>query len=117
MDIEQLAMEDLIAIDERDPACKCVAQAFLYFKGYKALQAQRFAHVLWLQKRYDLAHLIQARVSEVFDIDIHPGASIGGGLMLDHGTGVVIGETARIGKNCSILHGVTLGGTGNEKGK
>jgi serine O-acetyltransferase len=116
LDIERLAMEDLIAIDERDPACKCVTQAFLYFKGFKALQAHRFAHILWLKKREDLAHLIQARVSEVFDIDIHPGATIGGGLMLDHGTGVVIGETAKIGVNCSLLHGVTLGGTGNQLG-
>lgn len=113
LDIERLALEDLIAIEERDPACRCIAQAFLYFKGFKALQTHRFAHILWLQNRPDLAHLLQGRSSEIFGVDIHPGASLGGGLMIDHATGVVIGETAVIGENCSMLHGVTLGGTGH----
>mmetsp|Transcript_11565 Transcript_11565/g.10486 ORF Transcript_11565/g.10486 Transcript_11565/m.10486 type:complete len:356 (+) Transcript_11565:134-1201(+) len=115
-DIERLAMEDLIAVEERDPACRCIAQAFLYFKGFKSIQSHRFAHILWISNRKDLALVIQARNSEVFGVDIHPGANIKGGLMVDHATGVVIGETATVGRNCSMLHGVTLGGTGNEIG-
>lgn len=84
----------------------------LYFKGWKAIQAYRMAHVLWQLDRKDLALVIQARCTEVFGIDLHPAADIGCGLMIDHGTGVVIGETARIGNNCTLMHGVTLGGTG-----
>jgi len=109
--IEQLAMEDLIAVEVKDPACKSIAQVFLYFKGYKSIQCYRLAHVLWVHNRRDLAMVIQARCTEVFGVDIHPGALIGGGLMIDHGTGVVIGETAVIGRDCSFLHGITLGGT------
>jgi serine O-acetyltransferase len=109
---ERLAMEDLIAVEERDPACKSIAQVLLYFKGFKSLQSYRLAHILWINNRIDLAMVIQARATEVFGVDIHPAAVIGGGLMIDHGTGVVIGETAIIGKNCSFLHGITLGGTG-----
>lgn len=109
--IEQLAMEDLIAVETKDPACKSIAQVFLYFKGYKSIQCYRLAHVLWVHNRRDLAMVIQARCTEVFGVDIHPGALIGGGLMIDHGTGVVIGETAIIGRDCSFLHGITLGGT------
>lgn len=112
-DLVKLAMEDLIAVEQRDPACRCIAQAFLYFKGFKAIQIHRCANVLWKKKRYDLAYLLQSRSSEIFSVDIHPAANIGGGLMMDHATGVVIGETSKIGKNCSLLHGVTLGGTGN----
>lgn len=111
-DIEKLALLDLIAVEQRDPACRSVVSVFLYFKGYKAIQAYRMAHVLWKNDRKDLAMLIQARCSEIFGIDIHPGAVIGGGLMIDHGTGVVIGETSVIGNGCTFLHGVTLGGTG-----
>ena len=110
--LERCALEDLIAVESRDPACRGVCQVFLYFKGYKSLQAYRFAHMLWMQGRKDLAMLIQARCTEVFGIDIHPGASLGPGMVIDHGTGVVIGETSVVGKNCTFLHGITLGATG-----
>ena len=113
--LERLAMEDMIAVEQRDPACRSIAQVFLYFKGFKSIQVYRFSHVLWNQGRRDLAMVIQARNTEVFGVDIHPGARISGGLMIDHGTGVVIGETAVVGVNCSFLHGTTLGGTGVSK--
>lgn len=112
-EIERLAIEDLVAVEKRDPACTAIVQVLLYFKGYKSIQCYRFAHALWKRDRKDLAMVIQARCTEVFGVDIHPGAVIGGGLMIDHGTGVVIGETVVVGKNCSFLHGITLGGTGN----
>jgi serine O-acetyltransferase len=115
--VERLAMEDLIAVEERDPACLSIAQAFLYFKGYNSLQAYRCSHVLWVNNRPDLALLIQSRSTEIFGVDIHPAAIIGSGLMIDHGTGVVIGETTVIGKNCSFLHGITLGGTGKSESR
>ena len=111
-DVEQLAMQDLIAVEERDPACRSVASVLLYFKGYKAIQCYRMAHVLWMHDRKDLAMVIQGQCAEVFGVDIHPGAVIGGGLMVDHGTGVVIGETCVIGSCCTFMHGITLGGTG-----
>lgn len=108
--------KDLLAVKERDPACISYAHCFLNFKGFLAVQAYRIAHYLWLQDRKILALLIQSRVSEVFGIDIHPGAKIGNGIMFDHGTGIVNGETAVIGNNVSILHNVTLGGTGKSGG-
>ncbi len=111
-DIEQLAMQDLIAVEERDPACRSVASVLLYFKGYKAIQCYRMAHILWVHDRKDLAMVIQGECAEVFGVDIHPGAVIGGGLMIDHGTGVVLGETCVIGNGCTFMHGITLGGTG-----
>jgi len=114
-DIEALAMQDLVAVEERDPACRSVASVLLYFKGFKAIQCYRMAHVLWTLDRKDLAMVLQARCTEVFGIDIHPAANIGCGLMVDHGTGLVIGETAVIGSNCTLMHGVTLGGTGKSK--
>ncbi|PWA69591.1 serine O-acetyltransferase [Artemisia annua] len=89
---------------------------FLNFKGFIAIQCHRIAHYLWLENRKVLALMIQSRVSEVFALDIHPGAKIGSGIMLDHATGVVIGETTVIGNNVSILHNVTLGGTGKTSG-
>ncbi|XP_071730264.1 serine acetyltransferase 1, chloroplastic-like [Rutidosis leptorrhynchoides] len=107
---------DLKAVKERDPACISYVHCFLNFKGFVACQAHRIAHNLWLQGRTILALLIQSRVSEVFSIDIHPGAKIGSGVMFDHGTGIVIGETSVIGNNVSILHNVTLGGTGKSCG-
>jgi len=113
--IERLAMEDIIAVEERDPACRSIAQVFLYFKAYQSIQAYRMSHVMWLENRKDLAMVIQGRSTEVFGVDIHPGCLIGPGLMIDHGTGVVIGETAVIGEDCSFLHGITLGGTGTSK--
>lgn len=103
---------DMRAVKERDPACVTYSQCLLNFKGYLACQAHRVAHRLWTQGRQALALALQSRISEVFDIDIHPAAVIGPGVLFDHGTGVVIGETAVIGENVSILHHVTLGGTG-----
>ncbi|MEP3074435.1 serine O-acetyltransferase [Maricaulis sp.] len=106
------AAADMIAVDERDPACLSLLQPFLYFKGYHALQAHRIAHWLWMQGRQTLAFHLQSRVGERFGLDIHPAARIGSGVMFDHATSVVIGETAVVGDDCSILHEVTLGGTG-----
>lgn len=115
-DLESLAIMDIMAIKDRDPACDSILTAFLHFKGYKAIQTYRAAHSLWRIGRKELAVAIQSTCSEVFGVDIHPGAVIQGGLMIDHATGVVIGETATIGRNCSILHGVTLGSSGKDKG-
>ncbi|KAI3703067.1 hypothetical protein L6452_28822 [Arctium lappa] len=115
-DIVRCVKDDLRAVKERDPACISYVHCFLNFKGFLGCQAYRISHKLWLQNRKILALLIQNRVSEVFGLDIHPGAKIGRGLMFDHATGVVIGETAVIGDNVSILHNVTLGGTGKSGG-
>lgn len=115
-EIVEAVKDDLRAVKERDPACISYVHCFLNFKGFLACQAHRIAHKLWSQDRKILALLIQNRVSEVFALDIHPGAKIGSGLMLDHATGVVIGETAVIGNDVSILHNVTLGGTGKSGG-
>ena len=103
---------DLMATFERDPACHKSVDAFLHFKGYHAIQTHRFAHALWQSGRRDLAAYLQSRSSQVFQVDINPAARIGKGIMLDHATGFVVGETAAIGDNVSILQGVTLGGTG-----
>ncbi|XP_052177296.1 serine acetyltransferase 1, chloroplastic-like [Diospyros lotus] len=108
--------DDLKAVKERDPACLSFVHCFLNFKGFLACQAHRVAHKLWLQGRKTLALVLQNRVSEVLAVDIHPGARIGRGILLDHATGVVVGETAVIGDNVSILHNVTLGGTGKSGG-
>ncbi|KAK1646247.1 hypothetical protein QYE76_064052 [Lolium multiflorum] len=102
---------DLLAVRDRDPACAKMVHCFLYNKGFLALQAHRAAHALWSEGRTAAALLLQSRASEVFGVDIHPGARIGGGIMLDHATGVVIGETAVVEDDVSILHAVTLGGT------
>ena len=103
---------DARAVYERDPACSGYIQPFLYFKGYQALQSYRVAHWLWNEGRHTLAHHLQSRVSTVFGVDIHPAAKMGRGVMIDHATSVVIGETAVVGDDCSLLHEVTLGGTG-----
>lgn len=108
--------DDLRAVKERDPACISYVHCFLNFKGFLACQAHRVANKLWLQGRKVLAVMIQNRVSEVFGVDIHPGAKIGSGILLDHATGIVVGETAVIGNDVSILHSVTLGGTGKTSG-
>jgi serine O-acetyltransferase len=108
--------DDLRAVVQRDPAARGFAQPFLNFKGFHALQSYRVAHWLWGQGRSALAFYFQSRISSVFDIDIHPAAKIGKGILIDHGTGVVIGETAVVGDEVSMLHGVTLGGTGKEVG-
>jgi serine O-acetyltransferase len=110
------AQADLRAVFERDAACKGYVQPFLFFKGFMALQAYRIAHWLYGQGRETLAYYLQSRVSELFQLDIHPGAVIGSGVFFDHGTGIVIGETAVVGDDVSMLHGVTLGGTGAERG-
>lgn len=114
--ILQAAEADLQAVAERDPAVKSLLQPFLYFKGFQALQSHRVSHWLWRQGRSSLAFHFQSRVSELFQVDIHPAASLGSGLFLDHGTGIVIGETAVVGDEVSMLHAVTLGGTGAERG-
>ncbi|MEM9708726.1 MAG: serine O-acetyltransferase [Pseudomonadota bacterium] len=109
------ARADLVAVLDRDPACHRLMQPLLYFKGYQALQAYRIGHWLWTLGRTDMAYFFQARVSEVFGIDIHPGARIGKGILIDHAHSIVIGETAVVGDNVSMLHSVTLGGTGKEE--
>lgn len=110
------AEADLKAVFERDPACKGYVQPFLFFKGFLSLQSHRVSHWLWTEGRESMAFYLQSRVSELFQVDIHPAAVIGRGAFFDHGTGIVIGETARIGDDVSMLHGVTLGGTGAERG-
>jgi serine O-acetyltransferase len=111
-DIESAARADLVAVYERDPACHRMIQPILFFKGFQALQAHRVAHWLWNEGRVDMAYFIQMRVSELFSIDIHPAARLGKGIMIDHAHSIVIGETAVVGDNVSMLHSVTLGGTG-----
>lgn len=112
----EIAEADLKAVFERDPACKGYVQPFLFFKGFQALQTQRVAHWLWNQGRETIALYLQSRMSEVFQVDVHPATRIGSGVFIDHGTGIVIGETAVIGDDVSLLQGVTLGGTGAERG-
>lgn len=106
------AERDLQAVLERDPATRSTLQPFLFFKGFLALQTHRTAHWLWGQGRETLAFFFQSRTSELYSVDIHPAAPIGSGVFIDHATGIVIGETARVGNDVSMLHGVTLGGTG-----
>ncbi len=108
------ARADIVAVFERDPACHRFLQPLLYFKGFQAVQAYRVGHWLWKEGRKDLAYFFQMRVSEVFGIDVHPAAKIGRGIMIDHAHSIVIGETAIVGDNVSMLHSVTLGGTGKE---
>jgi len=114
--VVELACSDLQAIWTRDPAADSVLTPFLYYKGFHALEWHRVGHWLWLHDRRDLAHFLQSRVSEVFAVDIHPAVPVGRGVFIDHGTGVVIGETAVVGNDVSILQEVTLGGTGKEHG-
>lgn len=110
----QAARSDLVAVFDRDPACHQMLQPLLFFKGFQAMQAYRVGHWLWSQGRKDMAYFFQARISELFGVDIHPGARIGQGIMIDHAHSIVIGETAVVGDNVSMLHSVTLGGTGKE---
>jgi len=107
---------DLAAVRTRDPASETYLTPFLYYKGFHALQWHRVGHFLWCNERQDLAHFLQSRVSEVFAVDIHPAVPVGRGVFIDHGTGLVVGETSVIGNDVSILHEVTLGGTGKERG-
>ena len=105
---------DIQAVYDRDPACTRFLEAILYFKGFHAIQTHRLAHWLLNRGRRDFALYLQSRSSSVFQTDINPAARIGKGIFLDHATGLVVGETAVVGDNVSILHGVTLGGTGKE---
>ncbi len=115
-ELGEIFRADLAAVFDRDPACHRVLEPLLYFKGFHALTTHRFAHVLWTAGESDLALYLQSQSSSVFGVDIHPAADIGQGIMIDHATGVVIGETAVVGDNTSILHDVTLGGSGKEGG-
>jgi serine O-acetyltransferase len=107
---------DLLAVADRDPACQRLIEPLLYFKGFHALQAHRLAHALWQDGRKDFALYLQSRSSSVFQTDINPAARIGKGVFLDHATGLVVGATAVVEDDVSILHSVTLGGTGHERG-
>ena len=113
-ELGQMARADLVAVFERDPACHRLLQPLLYFKGFQAVQAYRIGHWLWNNGRRDMAFFFQMRISEVFGVDIHPAARIGQGIMIDHAHSIVVGETAVVGNNVSMLHSVTLGGTGKE---
>jgi serine O-acetyltransferase len=108
------AERDLQAVLDRDPATRTTLQPFLFFKGFLALQTQRVSHWLWGQGRETLAFFLQSRTSELYGVDIHPAVPIGSGVFIDHATGIVVGETARIGDDVSMLQSVTLGGTGKE---
>jgi serine O-acetyltransferase len=110
------ATRDMRVVRERDPACRTYLQPFLFFKGYGGLQAYRIAHWLWTQERHILAYHLQSRISELFAVDIHPNAKIGAGVFIDHAHGIVIGETAVVDDDVSMLHSVTLGGTGKVGG-
>lgn len=114
--IIKAAERDLQAVLSRDPACQQYLHAFLFFKGFLALQLYRLSHWLWHEGRDTLALHFQSRASELFQVDIHPATQIGSGIMFDHATGIVIGETAVIGDDCTIMQNVTLGGTGKEVG-
>ncbi len=107
---------DIMAVVDRDPATDRVIDPVLYFKGFHALQSHRLANWLWRQGRHDFALYLQSRSSEVFQVDIHPQVPVGRGIFFDHGTGIVVGSTAIIEDDVSILQGVTLGGTGKTDG-
>lgn len=115
-DIGHAARADMVAVNTRDPACESYLEPFLYFKGFHALQTYRVSRSLWLEGRPSIALFLQSRSSEVFGVDIHPAARIGRGIMIDHATGVVIGETSVVEDGVSMLQEVTLGGTGKETG-
>ena len=114
--IQQAIRKDLEAVLRRDPASRGISEPFLHYKGFHALEAYRVSHWLWESDRQALACYLQNRISEVFAVDIHPAAKIGKGILMDHATGVVIGETSVVGDDVSLLHEVTLGGTGKTTG-
>ena len=114
--VQEAIRADLEAVVTRDPACRGYSSPLLYFKGFHAIQAHRVAHDYWMADRKPLALYLQSRISEVFAVDIHPGARLGKGLLFDHATSVVIGETAVVEDDFSMLHEVTLGGTGKQGG-
>lgn len=115
-EVKEAIRSDLTAAIDRDAAAQGTANPFLNHKGFHALQAYRASHWFWENDRHALACYLQSRISEVFSVDIHPAAVLGYGIFIDHGTGVVIGETAVVGNNVSMLQGVTLGGTGKDEG-
>jgi serine O-acetyltransferase len=115
-EIGEIFRVDLQAVFDRDPACERLIEPILYFKGFHAIQTHRLAHWLWQKGRQEFALYLQSRSSEVFQVDIHPQVPLGRGLFFDHATGIVIGATATIDDDVSILQGVTLGGTGKETG-
>ncbi|MDQ8203446.1 serine O-acetyltransferase [Pelagicoccus sp. SDUM812003] len=114
--LREVIRVDLHAVRERDPAAAGYLSPFLFFKGFSALSAYRFANHLWYDNRRPLALYLQSLISRTFGVDIHPAATVGSGILIDHATGVVIGETAVVGDNVSLLHNVTLGGTGKDRG-
>lgn len=114
-DLGACARADIVATFDRDPACHRFLQPLLFFKGFQAVQAHRVANWYWREGRRDMAYFLQMRCSETFGVDIHPAAKIGKGIMIDHAHSIVIGETAVVGDNVSMLHSVTLGGTGKEE--
>jgi serine O-acetyltransferase len=115
-DILDAVAADICAVKDRDPAVRYYSTPLLYLKGFHALQGYRVAHWLWQQGRYSLATFLQNQISVVFSVDVHPAAQIGCGIMFDHATGIIIGETAVVENDVSILQNVTLGGTGKEHG-
>lgn len=115
-EIARQAERDMRVVRERDPACRTYLQPFLYYKGYAGLQAYRISNWLWRHEREELAFYLQSRISELFSVDIHPAATIGAGVFIDHAHGIVIGETAVVEDDVSMLHSVTLGGTGKARG-
>lgn len=115
-EIARAAERDMRAVRDRDPACRSYLQPFLFYKGYAGLQAYRISHWLMKQEREILAYYLQSRISELFSVDINPSAEIGSGIFIDHAHGIVIGETAVVEDDVSMLHSVTLGGTGKEGG-
>ncbi len=114
--IEEDLINDIVFFKDHDPACKYFSTPILFYKGFQGLATYRAAHCLWNNDRHTMALFFQNRASEIFGVDIHPAAEIKGGVMIDHATGVVIGETSKIDKNVSIYQGVTLGGKGFEIG-
>ena len=114
--IEDDLINDIVFFKDHDPACKYFSTPILFYKGFQGLATYRAAHCLWNNDRHTMALFFQNRASEVFGVDLHPAADIKGGVMIDHATGVVIGETSKIDKNVSIYQGVTLGGKGFEHG-
>jgi serine O-acetyltransferase len=107
---------DICAVFDRDPACSRYIDPILFFKGFQALQTYRVSHWLWKRERFDFAYYLQSRSSKIFGADIHPAAPVGRGVFIDHANGIVIGETAVVEDDVSMLHGVTLGGTGKKGG-
>lgn len=114
--LEHQIERDIAATLARDPACRDRVAVVLFYKGFLALQSYRLSHHFWQRDRFYLAHWMQSRSSEVFGVDIHPAAILGSGIFIDHGTGIVIGETSVVEDDVSILHEVTLGGTGKHGG-